>query len=130
MSVVVDRPVILSIWKVDPIGGEFVKWPENLDDAMLKVSRDIHGRWLAECGAYSVAVLRNAFKKYPGGWTAHDELSDCDIECGQVLSGDIPILGIAKHDRENVLADLEKIRNAITVAMSIPEAGLCVSSID
>lgn len=105
---------IISIWLVDPVGGEFVDWPENLDDGCLSNASDLKNELTTE--ATFGPSLVNIGNNLPNVWIAHEQLESVIRE-----------LGVALINRDSYSRiHYEKILSACRFAQSIETAGVYI----
>ena len=115
--------LLLSIWRVDPIGGEFVDWPEDPTKAELCSEREFMGVLGAKLQGYR--ILSKIISQLPGAWIPHADLIECEQECSSFLQENATEIEQKLVDAQKPLTgNIKKLRDAIIVALEIPNAGV------
>ncbi len=109
-----NNTYIISVWLVDPVGGEFVDWPENVEDGCLLNASDLKDSLTTEAdfGPCLVDIGNNL----PSAWIAHEQLESVMRE----LEG-----ALLTSDSESRMR-FEKILKACRFAHSIATAGVYI----
>ena len=123
-----STPHIISIWLVDPVGGTFVDWPPNPDAAEFG-DESLMPRVFASPAMRSLSLpLLAAFgQSSPSFWVAHDELDALVAECTTFSDQCNSIATDIDVPTSDLSLYIDRLRLAATHAMSIPEAGVCIT---
>ena len=105
---------IISIWLVDPVGGEFVNWPENVEDGCLSDARNLKIALMTS--ANSGPCLVDIGNHLPEVWIAHEQLESAMRELEVALSA---------RDGE-FRTSYEKMLKACQFAHSVDTAGVYI----
>ena len=115
--------LILSIWQVDPVGGIFVDWPDDLDEGEVSAAKF---RYLDTLPTSTASRLLRIESGVTDGWIAHDRLAALSDELDRLLAEFAS--SAAEHgERSAITVNLRKLAAAVTFARSIPDAGLYIS---
>lgn len=105
--------LIISVWLVDPIGGEFVNWPDDLDDGLAGFPENWSNPLFANVGCQRLPKLA-----MDNLWVPHCELADFEAECQSAIE--------AAGCKSPLARAMQNLLKATRFARSHPEAGVYV----
>ena len=123
-----STPHVISIWLVDPVGGIFVDWPPNTDDAYI-YDQTLIPRALATHTARTLGlpILNTLDDPNSTFWVPHDQLAALLGECANIASASASIASEAEIPVDDLNLNFNRIRSAANHAMSIQDAGVCIT---
>lgn len=117
-----ENLLVISIWKTDPVGGEFIDWPDTPEDAYIDCEAEFQEFLLSEnVQALNLRSLQSLAGGLSEAWTPHHEVS--------ALIDDLDVLlKKSRHsDSDQLVEALLKIKSACHVAGQVDEAGVYIS---
>lgn len=124
-----EECVVISVWVVDPIGGSFVDWPEELKMERAVLHQAVKVRELLcsdEVSNHGLELLWEFGQQLPGAWISHEQLKAFRAELyafGQIAE---EVLDKYRMPEGIVSEWIDKLNEACEFATLVDEAGIHV----
>ena len=115
--------LVISIWLVDPVGGELVDWPEDTDDAYICNKNILEIALQSISKSKNCRLLKEILESLPDAWISHSQLGAIENELQTAIA-----LASRVHSENSELLrrSYEKILKACRFARSLDSAGIYI----